>query len=158
MRRLLIASLPFMLTACGGWTVTNAQRALHVGAEAVQGLDEELAPIITEAIDRCDTENESREEFVECVEPYQPIRYGVSLSRRALLLGQSIVDAWNLGETQGETAWLQISACVANGLTEIVRAVRDLELDAEITGALSWIDGFGSLISGMCPSELPSAP
>lgn len=139
--------------------MTSAQRALGVGAEAVQQTDEQLAPIVTAAVDRCDAETEDRESFIECLEPYQPIRYGVGLSRRALRLGQAVVDGWRTGENEGESAWMPIAACIGHGLGEIASAVRLLELDLgeTFTSVLGWIEAFGRLVAGVCPSEILGA-
>ena len=112
MNRSLIALALVALTGCGGWSVTSAQRALQIGAEAVEGSDQALAPIVAAAINRCDQEHETREAFLECVDPYRPIGYGVSLGRHALTVGQTTVDAWRTGENQGEAAWLAIAACI----------------------------------------------
>ena len=73
MKLALCALSLLILTACGGgWSATSAQRALELGASFTQEADEQLAPIVTLHIDECDTENADREDFVECVEPYQP--------------------------------------------------------------------------------------
>jgi len=153
--------VPALLTACGGgWSVTSAQRSLELSATVVQGGDEQLAPIVAQAVTRCDGEHEDRESFVECVEPYQPIRYGVSLSRRALRLGQAVVDAWRTGENEGEAAWLPIAACIGHGLGEIAGAIRSLDLEVPelLAQALGWIDAFGALVAGVCPSDLMGVP
>lgn len=146
----------FALSACGGgWTVTSAQRSLELGAQFTQEADEQLAPIVTLHVDQCDTDSPTREEFLECVEPYQPIRQGVQLARRTLTLGQSVVNAWRAGENQGSGAWMPIAACVGHGLGQVAGAIRilDLEVPGLLDSILNWVDAFGSMVSGVCPSS-----
>jgi hypothetical protein len=158
-RSLLVLALTLATGCGGGWSTSSAQRALEVGSEAVQQTDEQLAPIVDAATARCDEAHEDREGFVECMEPYQPIRYGVGLSRHALRLGQAVVDGWRTGENEGASAWMPIAACIGHGLGEIASAVSLLELDLgeTFTSVLGWIDAFGSLVAGVCPSEILGA-
>lgn len=157
----LMLALGTFTAGCGGWSVTSAQRSLHVGSEGVQAIDEQLAPIVTSAIDRCNQEHADREGFLECVEPYHPIRYGVSLGRRSLRIGQATVDAWRTGESEGADAWMPIAACLGHAFGEVAGAVRELELELEVPevlgSILAWVDAFGALVSGICPAELLEA-
>lgn len=157
MRRLL----PFValsLAACGGsgWTPTNAQRALQVGAEFTQDADEELASIVAARVTACDAEHQTREDFEECVEPYRPIRYGVALTRGTLRLGQAVVDGWRTGANEGASAWLPIAACVGHGLGIVAAAIRVLELDVPgvVDDIVGWVDTFGHLVASACPTQV----
>jgi hypothetical protein len=156
MRHALIAVALVVLAGCGGWSVSTAQRSLEFGAEFTQESDEQLAPIVEQATTRCDSETETREDFVLCIEPYQPIRAGVALTRHSLRLGQAIVDAWRTGENEGESAWLPIAACIGHGLGQIAAAIRSLDLDVPgvVDDIVGWVDSFGSLVAGVCPSDI----
>lgn len=155
MRRLLPLLIFALVVGCGGWSRLDAQRAVTTGAEFTQAADEQLAPIVGAAVDRCDTEHETREDFTECVEPYFPIRFGVRLTRHALRLGQSVVDAWGLGE-QGVEDWMPYAACISQGLSEVAGAVDALELDvpAVVRSILTWTQTFGALVGSACPASI----
>lgn len=153
----IVVSGAALLSGCGAWTVTNAQEALMVGAEATEEMDQEIAPIISQAIDRCDETTTDREGLVECMAPYLPIRYGVRLTRASLLLGQAAVDAWRAGE-DAEGTWVEVAGCIGRGLGIIAREVRALELDATLADVVRWIDTFGGIAGNLCPDELLESP
>lgn len=155
-RSLLGLTIAFALLVggCGAWSVETAQRALQYGALAEEDFDNELATVIVRETDRCDTENESREDFVACMEPYQELRSGVRISRAGLRAGQAVVDAWRAGESNGEADWIPIAACIAHGLGQVATIVRQFDLDVLVSDVLAWIDTFGNIAAGVCPTDM----
>lgn len=158
--RLPLLLVVLLATACGGsFTPAVAQRGIEVGAVAVQESDEELAPIVSQRVQSCEAEHEYSEDFLACVEPYTPIRHGVALARRGVLVAQATVDTWHTAENaeEVENHVLAIFGCIGYGLGQIAGAVRSLELDAvdeEIILAqiLQWTDTVGGWLEPMCPA------
>ena len=142
-----------LLSGCGAWTVVNAQEALMVGAEVTEDIDNEIAPTVTQAITRCDETHEFREDFVECMDPFMPLRHGVRLTRASLSLGQSAVDGWRSG-VRDDSAWIEVAACIGEGLGIIAREVRVHALDVTISDVFRWLDLFGAIAGNVCPDEL----
>jgi len=149
--------LALMLLACDP-TPDDAQRALSSGAEVVQELDEALAPLVSQGAQRCDAETTTREDHLECLEPWTPVRYGVRLARAAAFVGQRAVDTWRLGAGPGWAAFLPIGACVVHGVTLIVSAIRGLGLEVELADAVEWLDGVGAIAASLCdPAAIEAA-
>ena len=145
--------LALLSSGCGGASVADAQRYLTSGAEVVEDLDNDLAPLVTAATTRCDESTEYREDFLECMAPYAGIGWAVDGLRRTARIGQRVVDGWQAGAEDGWNAFLPVGACVAHGLSLIVGFVRLLHLDVDVSTALGWVETAGAFAARFCPES-----
>lgn len=141
-------------SGCSSFGPLEMQQAVTAGAEVTEDLDNELAPLVAGAAQRCDREQPTREGFLECIAPYTPIHWGIRGLRATWRLGQTTVDAWRAGQRDGAAAWLDIAACGVYGVSLITNVVRLLNLDVPIAEALAWVDVFGRLALTRCPSTI----
>lgn len=147
-RNLLLATLSaLLLTSCTStWTQDTAQRALTSGAEVVQALDAQVAPLMQEAIQRADSEHADREGFLAAIEPWSHVAAAMSLTRSSFLAAQRGLDVWRLGDAN---QWLDASVCILTGLLELetVLPTVGVEVPAEVR---QWVSLFRQFTVGAC--------
>lgn len=141
----LLASL--VLVGCSqSWTIDTAQVALTAGAEAVQALDEHVAPVLEAEVARADAETQTREAFLARLAPWEPVVVALGTTRRGLLAAQRGIDAWRAGS---DGAWLDAAACIAGGLLELERVLPLVHV--EVPGEVShWVELFRGYALGVC--------
>ncbi len=144
----LLLLLPFaLLVGCtSSWTIDSAQLALTAGAEAVQALDREVAPVLEAEVARADAETQTRQEFLLRLAPWEPVVVSLGITRRGLLAGQRGIDAWRAGQ---DGAWLNAAACIAAGLLELERVLPlvGVQVPAEVG---HWVSLFRGYTVGAC--------
>lgn len=147
---LTLLGLALSTTGCGGFTLNTAQEAVTAGAEVTEDIDNELAPLVSGAVSRCDAEHDDLAGFTDCMTPYLPLRWAVAILRAALFAGQSAIDAWAAG-TGSAAAFVPIGACIVEGVSVIAGVVRLADLDVTLDDALGWADTVRGFAGGLCP-------
>lgn len=146
MRVLVLALFVACVGCTSSWTIDSAQLALTAGAEAVQALDREVAPLLEAEVVRADAETTTRQEFLLRLAPWEPVVVAIGMTRRGLLAGQRGIDAWRAGQ---DGAWRNAAACIAAGLLELERVLPlvGVEVPAEIG---HWVELFRGYTLGAC--------
>jgi len=139
------------VSGCAGFGVLEMQRSLTTAASITEDLDSAIAPLVESAVTRCDAEHADREGFLECIQPYVPLHWGIVGLRSTLTAGQASLDAVRAGQRDSAAAWLPIGACIVHALGMIVHVVRLADLDVALADALGWIGTAGDLAASICP-------
>lgn len=143
------ASAFFLCSCTPTWTQDTAQRALTSGAEVVQALDEQVAPIMQTAIEQADQEHSDREGFLASIEPWSHVASAMMVTRRSFLAAQRGLDVWRLGNAN---QWLDASVCLLAGLLELETMLPTVgvEVPSEVH---QWVVLFQGFAVGSCTAR-----
>lgn len=147
MKSIYLALVVFLLPSCtGGWTQDTAQHALTSGAEVLQALDSQIAPVMHAAVEEADAQHPDREGYLRALEPWSHVASAISLTRTSFFAAQRGLDVWRLGDA-GQ--WIDASACLLVGLLELeaVLPTVNIEVPSEVH---NWLNLFRSFAVGSC--------
>lgn len=146
MKSLYIVIAVFLTSCAGSWTQDTAQRALTSGAEVLQALDSNIAPVMQAAVEEADAQHLDREGYLRALEPWSHVASAVALTRTSFFAAQRGLDVWRLGD---EEQWIDASACLLVGLLEleIVLPTVNIEVPSEVH---NWLNLFRSFAVGSC--------
>jgi len=146
MKPLYIVLAVFLSSCTGSWTQDTAQRALTSGAEVLQALDSQIAPVMHAAVEEADAQHLDREGYLRALEPWSHVASAISLTRTSFFAAQRGLDVWRLGDA-GQ--WIDASACLLVGLLELeaVLPTVNIEVPAEVH---NWLNLFRSFAVGSC--------
>lgn len=98
------------------------ERALSVGARAIQGIDSELTPLYVVKHRACLDASDTREAYTACMGSWETVGDAMEVAREALLAAEATYLAAT-GEDAGEGRWMTSVACVRVAITHLIGAL-----------------------------------